>query len=114
MPTVKAVESRIRNMEGFAVAVYWHHGGDVRGDKESFPTYPYQQAASGSSTVAEWKRTRFEPNYPGFDVEVLDPTGTSVSGNLKLDNLRGSTPGSVRDSLQTATTRSRSICTSGR
>lgn len=89
MPTVKAVESRIRNVEGFDVAVYWHHGGDVRGDKRSFPSYPYRQAASGSITVADWKRTRFRPHYPGFEVEVLDGHGSSASGNMKLENLRG-------------------------
>jgi len=88
MPTLRAVESRIRNVEGFRVAVYWHHGGDARGDLEGFPTYPYQQAASGSITVAAWKRTRFHPVYPGFDVEVLDQRGASVSGNMKLANLR--------------------------
>jgi hypothetical protein len=88
MPTRKAVESRIRNVEGFGVAVFWHHGGDARSDLTGFPTYPYQQASSGSMTVAAWKRTRFEPNYPGFEVEVLDERGYSVSGNMKLANLR--------------------------
>lgn len=88
MPTVKVVESRIRNVEGFAVAVHWHHGADVRGDMQSFPSYPYRQAAAGSTTVADWKRTRFEPTYPGFDVEVLDPRGEPVSGNMKLESLR--------------------------
>ena len=88
MPSVRAVESRIRNVEGFAVAVYWHRGGDVRSDMQRFPSYPYHQAASGSITVADWKRTRFHPNYPGFDVEVLDTRGHSVSGNLRLATLR--------------------------
>ena len=89
MPSVRAVESRIRNVEGFAVAVYWHHGGDVRSDMQRpLPPYRYRQAASGSITVAEWKRTRFRPNYPGFDVEVLDRRGHSVSGNLRLATLR--------------------------
>jgi hypothetical protein len=88
MPTVRVVESRIRNVEGFDVAVYWHHGGDVRGDRQGFPVYPYAQAASGSMTVADWKRVRFEPHYPGYDVEVLDERGSSVSGNMKLRTLR--------------------------
>ena len=88
MPTVRIVESRIRNVEGFAVAVYWHHGGDVRSDLQGFPSYPYQLAASGSITVAEWKRTRFRPSYPGFEVEVLDRHGRSVSGNMRLSTLR--------------------------
>ena len=88
MPKVSVVESRIRNVEGFEVAVYYHRGGDVRGDKEQFPTYPYQQAASGEATVADWKRIRFQPNYPGYDVEVLDPRGRVVNGNVKLATLR--------------------------
>jgi hypothetical protein len=39
-------------------------------------------------TVADWKRTRFQPNYPGFDVEVLDDRGRPVLGNTKLATLR--------------------------
>jgi hypothetical protein len=88
MPKVSHVESRVRNVEGFAIAVRWHHGGDVRGDKESFPSYPYQNAASGEMTVADWKRTRFGPHYPGFDVVVLDDRGHAVVGNTKLATLR--------------------------
>ena len=88
MPRVSAVESRIRNVEGFAVAVYYHHGGDVRGDKEEFPSYPYSYAAKGEATVADWKRTRFQPCFPGYDVEVLDPQGHSANGHVKLATLR--------------------------
>ena len=90
MPSLGIVESRIRNVEGFRVAVYWHHGGDTRSDLQGFPVYPYSQAASGSTTVAAWKRTRFRSLYPGFDVEVLDRRGNSVSGNMKLATLRAS------------------------
>jgi hypothetical protein len=88
MPKVSHVESRVRNVEGFLIAVHWHRGSDVRGDKEAFPSYPYQIAASGEMTVADWKRTRFQPNYPGFDVEVLDDRGHPVLGNTKLATLR--------------------------
>jgi hypothetical protein len=96
MPTLKVVESRIRNVEGFAVAVYWHHGGDVRSDMQAFPSYPYHLAASGSISVAEWKRTRFRPTYPGFEVEVLDRHGRSVSGNMRLSTVRQLHAGQVR------------------
>ncbi len=88
MPKVKAVESRIRNVEGFEVAVRYYHGADVRGDKGNFPWYPYEQAAKGEATVADWKRTRFQPTYPGYDVEVRDRSGASVRGNTKLATLR--------------------------
>ena len=88
MPKVKVVESRIRNVEGFEVAVRYHRGGDVRGDKENFPSYPYAQAAKGEATVADWKRTRFDPTYPGYDVEVRDRSGSAVRGNTKLATLR--------------------------
>ncbi len=88
MPKVKIVESRIRNVEGFEVAVRYYRGGDVRGDKENFPSYPYEQAAKGEATVADWKRTRFQSTYPGYDVEVLDRSGAAVRGNMKLATLR--------------------------
>ena len=88
MPKVKIVESRIRNVEGFEVAVRYYHGADVRGDKENFPSYPYELAASGEATVADWKRMRFQPTYPGYEVEVLDRSGTAVRGNTKLATLR--------------------------
>jgi hypothetical protein len=88
MPKVKVVESRIKNVEGFEVAVRYHRGGDVRSDKEDFPWYPYENAAKGEATVADWKRTRFEPTYPGYDVEVRDRSGSSVRGNMKLATLR--------------------------
>ena len=88
MPKVKIVESRIRNVEGFEVAVRYYRGGDVRGDKENFPSYPYEHAAKGEATVAEWKRTRFQRTYPGYDVEVLDRSRTPVRGNTKLATLR--------------------------
>ena len=88
MPKVKVVESRIRNVEGFEVAVRYLRGGNVRGDKEHFPSYPYEHAAKGEATVADWKRTRFEPTYPGYAVEVRDRSGIAVRGNTKLATLR--------------------------
>jgi hypothetical protein len=88
MPKVSYVESRVRNIEGFAIVITWHHGGDVRGDKKSLSGYPYRQAASGNLTVADWKRTRFSPNYPGFYVMVLEDRGHAVVGNTKLATLR--------------------------
>ena len=88
MPKVKIVESRIRNVEGFEGAVRYHHGADVRGDEEHFPSYPYDQAAKGDATVADWTRMRFQPTYPGYEVEVLDRSGAAVRGNMKLATLR--------------------------
>ena len=88
MPKVKVVESRIRNVERFEVPVRYYQGADIRGDKENFPWYPYEQATKGEATVAEWKRTRFQPTYPGFDVEVRDRSGAAVRGNTKLATLR--------------------------
>ena len=39
-------------------------------------------------TVSEWKQNRFNPNYPGLDVEVLDVVNMPVAGQTKLKNVR--------------------------
>jgi hypothetical protein len=62
----------------------------MRGDKNGIPIYPFDHAAKNSMTVSTWKEQRFRPNYPGFDVDVLDGTGQTVAGNVLLSNIRDS------------------------
>jgi hypothetical protein len=91
MAKVKTIETRIRNIEGFAVRILHPDGSDVRGDMEGLPSYTqYEKAAKNEMTVAEWKEIRFKPTYAGFDVNVLDGSGTIVHGATKLRNVRDS------------------------
>jgi hypothetical protein len=90
MSKVKTVEKRIWDVEGFAVAILHLHGSDVRSDKEGLPMYKYEKAAKNDMTVADWKEIRFKPNYPGFDVAVLNGSGETVHGGTKLWTVRDS------------------------
>ncbi len=88
MPKVGRVELRINQIEGFLVRIKHLGGADVRSDRAGLPTWPYERAAKDAWTVADWKRERFTPTYPGFNVEVLDGDGNPVPGQTRLENLR--------------------------
>ncbi len=90
MATVKNVEKRIRDIEGFAVVIKYN-GRDVRGDYTGMPQYPsYERMANNDITVAAWKENRFYPAYPGYDVDVLDGDNHVCQGNTKLGTVRDS------------------------
>jgi hypothetical protein len=52
--------------------------------------YTYERMAKNDMTVADWKGTRFNPAYPGFDVDVMDGNGNICQGNTKLGTVRDS------------------------
>jgi hypothetical protein len=88
MTTVRNIERRIERVEHFRVAVKHLTGKDVRGDRSLRRQYPYRQGAAGRLTVAGWKRLRFEPVFPGFDVDVLDTRRRPVNGNTLIATIR--------------------------
>ena len=90
MATIKAVERGIERVEGFQVRFTHLDGKDVRGDLGRIPTYTksFERMARNAMTVAEWKRTRFRPHYPGFMVEVLLKGRRGAHGAMKLGNVR--------------------------
>jgi len=88
MAKVGRVELRINQIEGFLVRIKHLGGADVRSDRTGLPTWPYERAAKDAWTVADWRRERFTPTYPGFNVDVLDADGNPVSGQTRLENLR--------------------------
>ena len=88
MPKVGRVELRISQIEGFLVRIRHLGGADVRSDRQGLPTWPYERAAKDSWSVADWKRERFAPTYPGFNVEVLDADGNPVPGQTRLESVR--------------------------
>lgn len=88
MSTIGNVERKIRRIEHFDVRFLYLGGTDVRSDKAGLPQYPYEVAAAADITAATWKRTRFLPAYPGYDVKVVSADGTGVQGNTRLGSVR--------------------------
>jgi hypothetical protein len=50
--------------------------------------YPYQRAEKNDHSVKQCRESRFYPNYPGFEVDVLDGYGFVVRGNTRLGTVR--------------------------
>jgi hypothetical protein len=88
MATVGAVERRIYHVEGFPVTIRHLDGRNVRDDRTRMPQYRFRRAAADGSNVAAWKKGRFQPTYPGFDVDVLGADGRRVHGATLLGTLR--------------------------
>jgi hypothetical protein len=91
VPSVKRVESEIRGLEGFEVTIrYGRDQRDVRSYRLNIPSYgpKYDRAARNAFTVADWKRARFGPNYPGFDVDILRADGRPANGKTTLAKIR--------------------------
>ncbi|MGP8064507.1 MAG: type I restriction-modification system subunit M [Acidimicrobiales bacterium] len=52
--------------------------------------YEYERAAASGWTVKKWRESRWNPNYPEYGVEVLNPDGNPVHGKTLLSTLRAS------------------------
>ncbi len=89
MTKIKNVEKKIWDTEGFDVN-FMHSGKNVRGDKGGIPQYSYDRAAKNDMTVNEYKKKRFGPNYPGYEIAILDGYGNTVPGQTKLSTVRDS------------------------
>lgn len=91
MPTVRAIESRIFEQEGFRVRIVTDEGTDVRGDRTLRVQYTdHVRRAADTATVSGWKRTRFATQFPGFGVEVLLANGETAHGATLLKTVRQS------------------------
>ena len=93
MASVGRVENSIYKVERFRVHILYStpgpsKGRNVRGDRTNVRTYRYERAAPGDWTVNEWVEKRFESEYPGFAVEVLNDAGGVASRRTRLRNLR--------------------------
>lgn len=89
--TARQLERDIERFEGFPVRI--RHGRDrrdVRSDKKNLPGYAarWERIARNAHTVADWRRLRFDPNFPGFEVDVLRADGRVAHGRMSLKNLR--------------------------
>jgi hypothetical protein len=91
MATIKQVEARIFNVEGFEVRLlHGRDARDVRSDKANVKQYGYERALSGSKSVKDWRDGRFAAQFPGFTVQVLMADSKPAHGRSRLDTVRNS------------------------
>jgi len=91
MPTIDTIAREIRAFEGFDVRI--RHAaakGDLRSNKLNVPGYKrrYNRIAWNTFTVNDWRRRRFDGDYPDYVVEVLKPDGSIATGKTGLAKLR--------------------------
>lgn len=91
MATVKEIEEKIYQVEGFIVR-FCRDGKRVRSDCGGIQEYSFLKAGYGTWSVSDWKDNRFYKKYREFDVEVLESDGTCAHGNRTLANLRAGYP----------------------
>ena len=90
MPKASFVEKHIWDVEGFEVEITQTVDGkekDVRGDKVLPKQYAANKASKNSFTVAQWKE-KFQYQFPGYGVNVLNADGSKARGNTKLSTVR--------------------------
>jgi hypothetical protein len=81
MPSVRNVERRIFNLEGFDVVIRGADGHDMRDDAGLINSYPNRSnKAKNSMTVASWKEKHFETYYRPLKIDVLDGNGEPCLG----------------------------------
>lgn len=83
--SIDAVAEEIHEVEGFKIRFV--PSNDAVG-RARVDVYPYERAARSNWTVKKCQETRFAPNYPGFDVVVLDGHGAQVHGKTLLKSVR--------------------------
>ena len=86
MADIKRIANEIKEFEGFAVAI---HGPS---SSTKTPSYKrrHQRRARENHTVDDWKRLRFETDYPELDVDVLLADGRVATGKTRLERVRRS------------------------
>jgi hypothetical protein len=89
-PSVAFIQGQIRRLEGFAIIFRNRDGRNTRDDLELPKGYPSSNVAAHNMTVSDWKRNRFDPNFMGFDCDVLDGRGNIVPGMTLLSTVRKS------------------------
>lgn len=84
MATIKQVEKAIRECEGFEVSIT----PKTAGARPRNPEYEYERAARNTFTVEDWKRARFEQQYPDCNIRVLRCDGRLATPRTTLAKLR--------------------------
>ncbi|MBE8953424.1 MAG: hypothetical protein SR1Q7_09820 [Quinella sp. 1Q7] len=86
MATAGELEQQISRIEGFDATIK-QGGKDVRSDKGGFEDWPYQKQSKDTMTVSKWI-SKFQTQYPGYDVEVSSGGNADIHGNTHLKNIR--------------------------
>ena len=89
MPKVKNIEKKVWDIEGFSIRMK-ANGKDIRSDRSGLPQYQSGKASRNNWTVAKWKQEKFNSQYPGLEVDVLDGDGNVVDGRTTLATVRDS------------------------
>jgi hypothetical protein len=91
MADVKRIENEIRDFEGFAVVIRSASRSAANGSTKT-PSYNrhHQRRARENHTVNDWKRLRFETDYPDLVVDVLLADGRVATGKTRLARVRRS------------------------
>ncbi len=89
MTKVKNVEKRVWDVEGFDIRIK-NNGKDLRSDKSGLKQYEGNKASRNAWTVSEWKKKKFEYQFPGYEADVLDGNGEVARGNTTLGTVRDS------------------------
>jgi len=89
VPTLDRVQREIEEFEGFSVEI---KASKSKSDGVSVPSYKrkHERRARESHTVDDWKRLRFEVDYPGHAVDVLLGDGRKARGSTLLERVRRS------------------------
>jgi hypothetical protein len=82
--TIKQVERAIRECEGFEVQI----APKTAGRRGQNVEYDYARAARNAFTVEDWKRARFDPQYPDCEIRVLRADGRVAPARMTLAKLR--------------------------
>jgi hypothetical protein len=86
--TMENAQKHILRVERFSVHIRHPGGRDVNDNRGGVPRYAWKNAAPDDITVEKWKSSRFRPQYPNFEVDVLTADRKPARGNMKLSSVR--------------------------
>ena len=88
MPASGEVAKTISKIEGFEVSFVDDDGNIV--DDADVASYRFQRAAKNTWTLAQWRESRIEVEYPEQWIVAWRPDGTEAHGRTLLETLRRS------------------------
>lgn len=87
MPKVAHIEKTVRSIEGFEIRIMYNNGTNVRGDKSIPKQYVAGKMSKSSFAVGDWK-AKFQSQFPGYEVQVLNADGSVARGTTLLSTVR--------------------------
>ncbi len=88
MVTVQTRARQVAQIEGFDVTVTRNGKAIEPSENGILGSYPFDRKLTGSKTVADWKRDRFEKTYHGYSCRVHYENGTEAPGQTLLSTVR--------------------------